>query len=242
MTTAQKAAQSWDGFDVQGFWQARILDWERGRYGVEGVRRGPLERLADRASDSLRFRLESAGDLLAPAAEGCRVVDLGCGSGLLGRRLLDAGASSYIGYDIAPAAIDAARARAKEEGWDSRARFEVATVADLDALDADLVVSLGLTDWLSDDDLDRVFALGRGAAFLHAYSEARPSLQRWLHTAYCYAAYGYRTQGYVPRYLDTGWFTALARRHHEGPVQVWRHPRLAFGAYLTSLQLPGGVG
>lgn len=228
-------------FDVRGFWEGKILDWEGGRYGVDDRPRGLLERLADRASDSLRFRLESTAELLAPFVGGRRVVDLGCGSGLLAPKLLAAGAAGYLGYDIADSAIALARTRADFEGWSARARFERASLADLAALDGDLIVSLGLTDWLDDAELERLFELGGEAEFLHAYSEARPSVQRWLHQAYCYVAYGYRTQGYVPRYLDTQAFAAMVRRHRKGPVYVWRHPRLTFGAYLTSLPLKGAV-
>lgn len=239
MSESETPGKHSGGFDVRGFWEGKILDWERGRYSATGGTGGPLERLADRASASLRFRMESSAELLAPFVAGRRVIDLGCGTGLLAPKLLAAGATEYVGYDIAEAAIDLARKRAKEEGWSDRARFERASLADLSRLDGDVIVSLGLTDWLNDAELERLFELGGSADFLHATSEARPSLQRWLHQAYCYVAYGYRTQGYVPRYLETPVIADMARRHRTGPVYVWRHRRLSFGAYLTSLPVKG---
>ena len=241
MSDSKAPGQAKGGFDVRQFWEGKILEWERGRYSGTGGTGGPLERLADRASDSLRFRMESSAELLAPFVKGKRVIDLGCGTGLLAPKLLAAGATSYVGYDIAESAIDLARARSTAEGWADRARFERASLADLDRLDGDVVVSLGLTDWLTDAELERLFELGGDAEFLHATSEARPSLQRWLHQAYCYVAYGYRTQGYVPRYLETPAIAAMARRHREGPVYVWRHRRLSFGAYITSLPVKGAA-
>lgn len=227
------------GFDVRGFWETKILGWEDGRYEEKATAPGVLERIADRASASLRFRLASTGELLAPHVPGKRVVDVGCGSGLLGRALLDAGASSYVGYDIAESAIDLARKRAQDLAWGERARFERASIDELTPFDADVVVSLGLTDWLDDAGLERLFALGGPAHFLHAISERRPSVQRLLHQAYCWVSYGYRTQGYVPRYLDPRAIAAMAAKHRPGaPVYIWRDPRLSFGAYLTSLPLP----
>lgn len=241
MSDSKKPGQGQGAFDVRGFWEGKILDWERGRYSGKGGDGGPLERLADRASDSLRFRMESSAELLAPFVKGRRVVDLGCGTGLLAPKVLAAGATHYAGYDIAESAIELARARATAEGWADRATFARASLDELTSLDGDVVVSLGLTDWLTDAELERLFELGGDAEFLHATSEARPSLQRWLHQAYCYVAYGYRTQGYVPRYLETPSIAAMARRHRAGPVYVWRHRRLSFGAYITSLPVKGAV-
>lgn len=241
MSDSKTPGHGQGAFHVRGFWEGKILDWERGRYSAKGGSGGPLERLADRASDSLRFRMESAAELLAPFVKGRRVIDLGCGTGLLAPSLLAAGAVHYAGYDIAESAIELARARADKEGWADRATFERASLADLERLDGDVVISLGLTDWLTDPELERLFVLGGPAEFLHATSEARPSLQRWLHQLYCYVSYGYRTQGYVPRYLETPAIAAMARRHRQGPVYVWRHRRLSFGAYITSLPVKGAV-
>lgn len=226
--------------DKARFWEGKILAWEQGRYEPSTVRQGLLERLADRASESLRFRMASAGELLAERCAGKVVVDLGCGSGRLGEALLDAGAAAYVGYDVAASAIEAARARAAERGWGDRARFEVASVEELPPLEADVVVSLGLMDWLTDAQIARVFAVSGEADFLHAIAEKRASPAQWIHRAYCYVAYGHRTAGYVPRYFDARAFAALGRVGGAGgsrPVYAWRHPGLAFGAYLTSFPL-----
>ena len=74
---------------------------------------------------------------------GARVLDVGCGSGLLARRLSDAG-FEVIGVDASPAMIDLARAHAPA------ARFEVLALPTARARDApgglpaaDAVVSTG---------------------------------------------------------------------------------------------------
>ncbi len=223
--------------DKQRFWERKILDWEVGRYEPGRVRHGLLEALADRASASLRFRLKSTGELLAPHVSGAKVVDLGCGSGRLGEALLEAGAARYTGYDVAASAVEAGKARAESLGWGDRAAFVCAGVSALPPLEADLVVSLGLMDWLTDEEMAQVFQASGDAHFLHAIAEKRISPTQWIHRAYCWAAYGYRTAGYVPRYHDAGAFASSIRRFRPGPVYVWRHPSLTFGAYMTSLPI-----
>lgn len=219
--------------DVKQFWEGKILGWERGRYDTVTTG-GFLERLADRASDSLRFRLQSAGEQLAPFVEGKRVLDLGCGSGRLADAVLAAGAAHYRGIDIAEAAIAEARTRTATYG--DKVAFHQGVVSDLPELDADIVVSLGLLDWLTDDELDAMWAATAGADFVHAIAERRAEPAQWIHRAYVWMAYGHRTGSYVPRYYDAKAMAAQIRRHQPGAqVRAWRHRRLTFGAYLTTL-------
>ncbi|MBT5108905.1 MAG: class I SAM-dependent methyltransferase, partial [Rhodospirillaceae bacterium] len=56
----------------------------------------------------------SDGHYGKPHVKGRRIVELGCGSGLLARDLLACGALSYQGFDISPIAIDRARVMARE--------------------------------------------------------------------------------------------------------------------------------
>lgn len=221
--------------DPKAFWEDKILAWEQGRYSP-GQGGGILERLADRASDSLRFRLKTGGELLAPFVQDKVVLDIGCGSGRLAGAILAAGARAYRGIDIAESAIDEAHARAKAEGWD-RASFQRGTIAEIERGDADIVVSLGLTDWLDDDELALMFERCGDADFLHAISEKRSSPAQWIHRSYVYLAYGHRTGAYVPRYFTADHLPNLARPHHPGPYRVWRHRRLSFGALITTLPI-----
>ncbi len=225
---------AWSESEKQRFWEHKILAWEEGRY-QRNAAGGLLERLANRASDSLRFRLTSTAELLAPFVEGKRVVDMGCGSGRMAEPLLEAGAVSYVGVDIAESAITAANQRAQEAGWADRATFLQGDVHALADHPADVVISLGLTDWLTDEELELLFQHGGDAHFLHAISEQRRDPRQWLHRAYCWLAYGYRSEGYVPRYFLPSDLAAMAARHRQGESRIWRHPRLTFGAYVTSL-------
>lgn len=212
------------------FWEEKILVWESSRYSQ---RSGSwLESLASKSSRSLRFRQNAALQLLGPMAGGKRVVELGCGSGLLAPALLRAGARSYHGYDIADSAVAAGRQRLAKLGWGDRAQFTAAPVHDLPPVSADIVFSLGLLDWLDDDEIQHLFQITKGAAFLHSFSEKRASPAQWLHRAYVFCAYGHRTQGYSPRYNSARTLEELSAAPNG--LHVFRHPALSFGAFLCS--------
>jgi len=217
------------------FWDARILGWEESRYGSAAVAPGLLEGIAARASSSLRFRLHAAIALLAPHVRGRRVVELGCGSGLLAQPLMALGAAGYLGIDISPVAIARARERAAASGAD--VRFAVGAVAELEPQGEALTFSLGLFDWLTAAEIDRVFAAGAAGPYLHAVAERRGSIQQLGHRIYVHLAYGRRT-GLAPRYHAIGEIVAAVRRHRALPANVFRDPRMSFGVFVTDLPLP----
>ena len=222
--------------DAKAFWNAKILGWEDSRYGGAATP-GLIEALAGRASSSLRFRLDVAARLLAPHLAGRRVVELGCGSGLLAERLLALGAASYQGYDLSEAAIARAEQRAAASPRGEAMRFTVAAVADLPPQGDALAISLGLVDWLAPAELDRLFALGRQGSCLHALSERRRSAEQLIHRAYVQLSYGWKNGGYAPRYHEVAEIAAIANRYGVGPLTVFRHRRLRFGVFVSDLPL-----
>jgi SAM-dependent methyltransferase len=218
--------------DPKQFWEAKLLAWEEGRYGRPDRPRGLLEWIANRSSMSLRFRVAITPELLRPYLAGKRVLELGCGSGIIAGKLIEHGAASYLGIDIAESAIEKARSR---HGNDARMQFQVGNVADLPPLSVDLIVSLGLFDWLTDDEIAAVFRQSGKADFLHAIAERRPGLQQWLHRSYVQLAYGYRTDSYRPRYFTCDHIKSLAEVRQ--PLHVYRSWRLSFGALISSLPI-----
>jgi SAM-dependent methyltransferase len=217
--------------DAKRFWNDKILAWEDNRYG-DRTGQGWLEWLAGKVSTSLRFRLDHAATQLEPQVRGRRVVELGCGSGLLARRLIAAGAESYQGIDIADRAI--ARARATHADLGGRVSFDVEAVDNLGPLGDAVVLSLGLFDWLDSPDIAHVFAIGRNGHYLHALSERRASVQQSLHRAYVHLSYGRRT-GFAPRYHRLAEIERLLADQNLAPPQVIRHPRLRFGLFVSNL-------
>jgi 2-polyprenyl-3-methyl-5-hydroxy-6-metoxy-1,4-benzoquinol methylase len=69
-------------------------------------------------------------DVQARLEAGCRVADVGCGTGLALVRMAQAyPASTFVGYDLYPPWIDRARTLAEESGVEGRVRFETRDAA-----------------------------------------------------------------------------------------------------------------
>ncbi len=222
--------------EPKAFWDAKILGWEASRYGG-AASPDLIEDMAGRISSSVRFRLDAAARLLAPHLAGRRVVELGCGSGLLAERLLALGAASYQGYDLSDAAIARAKQRAADSPRGEAMRFTVAGITDLPPQGDALVISLGLVEWLTAAELDHLFSLGRQGSCLHAVSERRRSAAQLIHRAYVHFSYGWKNGGYVPRYHQVAEVAAIASRHGIGRLNVFRHRRLRFGIFVSDLPL-----
>jgi predicted TPR repeat methyltransferase len=223
--------------DPKEFWEKKILGWEHGRYELPSKGSTLIERLANQSSDSLRFRLNVTCKLLRRHVENKKVVEIGCGSGLLAEPLLALGARSYTGYDIAENAVAEAKGRAKLNGLSNKAAFHVKRVSELPSLDADIIFSLGLVDWLTNIELDALFRAGGRADYLHAIAESRLSISQMLHRIYVHLAYGHRTGSYVPRYYKVAELEKMIQQYKQAQVHVFRHPKLSFGALISSLPL-----
>lgn len=220
--------------DPKAFWEEKILTWEEGRYEPRKSKGGLLERIADASSRSLRYRIKAAVDLLEPHVKGKSILEIGCGSGLVAQRFIDLGASRYEGIDIAESAIAIAKQRQRERGWSDRISFRVDTVASMSPVGAEIAFSLGVLDWLTDQELETMFEKQGKAHFLHAIAEKRFSLSQFAHRAYVQVAYGHRTGSYRPRYFRAAEIARMAARHRPGPFYAFRDSRLSFGALIST--------
>jgi SAM-dependent methyltransferase len=104
--------------------------------------------LQRRLRPGLFLRAEAAVGLVR-TYDNPRVLDVGCGSGRVGERVLDAGAGDYVGVDFSPPMIDLARKRLAR--FDSKVRLMSGDFldADLDG-DFDVVLALGFFDYLEE--------------------------------------------------------------------------------------------
>jgi len=227
--------------DPKEFWENKILTWENGRYAYQ-VAQNSLEGLADKASNSLRFRLQIATRLLSPYVAGRTVVDIGCGSGLVAENFIKLGAKNYVGFDIAENAVDAGNCRLQQSGISDRAYLKTAPVTSLPEIEADVVFSLGLLDWLTHDEISAVLKYSKDRWFLHAISEKRFSFQQLLHRLYVQISYGHKTGSYRPQYHSINEINELAGRQGIEQTFVYRNPKLSFGAFVMSFDPAANVG
>jgi len=221
--------------DPVEFWNQKILQWERDRYQREASGRSALEALAFRFS-GLPQRMANAQRILAQNIVDKNVAEIGCGSGLMAEQIIEMGARSYQGFDIASAAVEEARSRVNDAKLGDKIQFDAMDVSSITKPDADVVFSLGLLDWLQPEQIDSVFQISSGAEFLHSFSERRVSIWRYLHSAYVYAAYAHSTGPYKPQYHSYEEIESLARRHTERPTFAFRDNGMRFGCFITTLE------
>lgn len=142
------------------FWEEKILLWENARYS----RWGSLLP----TSWSVMSRLNLAAKVILERSNiHGSILELACGSGHLARKIVGA-CSSYHGIDIASNAIDEANAKIQIPGF----TFAAADVLEVPFAPADLVVFLGLTDWLDEEELHELFKKLTAKDLLFSYTEA----------------------------------------------------------------------
>lgn len=227
--------------DTKEFWNQKIRQWEIGRYQNSNFG-GLLEKIANYSSSSLRQRLRLSAFILRNHIKSKTIVEVGCGSALMAGWLIDNGAKNYIGYDIAEAAIENGKKLYQNSKYGSQIKLICKPIMEMNSLKkCDVIFSLGLLDWLKDEELDKLFNIGKDAHYLHAISEKRFATTQFLHRAYVHFSYGFRTNGYVPRYFTVEEIKSIVNLMNTKNMNIYRDRRLSFGALLSSLPLPSKI-
>lgn len=225
--------------DPRNFWEDKIIQWEDSRYRYPSKGRSLTEQFVGFFSHSLRSRMDIAEKLIFPHIKGKRVVELGCGSGILAEEFIQAGAEEYLGFDIAENAIQSAYKKMSQSKYASKIRFERSDIlSELKPVAADFVFSLGLFDWLTVNEMEILFSKTKGIDFLHSLSEKRVwSIQQIIHRLYVYISYGYKTGSYTPRYYNISRIITIAKPYFQKPINIYRSKKLSFGVFLTTLPI-----
>jgi len=205
------------------FWDRKILPWEAKNY--QGKAWGA----------PIRSRRSLFLELARDSLRGKTVLELGCGSAGLLSDLFEAGVTRYIGCDFSPVAIAQARLRAASLGLTDRVELLPVDIEELPRITHDFSFSLGLLDWIEDDELVRALGGLSSRYFLHSYSEKRRSVPQLLHRAYVYSAYGRKTQEYVPRYRETRDILRLFTEARMPLASVFTHRQMSFSAFALHL-------
>lgn len=221
--------------DPKEFWNKKILTWEAERYEAAAPD-SLMERLAKRYGGLTR-RMENAQRILAAAAPGKRIVEFGCGSGVIAEELIEAGAASYHGIDIADVAIEQAQARVKAKALDDKISFATGDENTLSKVEADIIFSLGVLDWLTVDQVKQVLRASQDGDFLHSFSERQASLWVIIHKVYCYAKYAHETKNYAIRYDTEDEIRSFAEPFTDRTLHFLRDRKMRFGVFVTTLPL-----
>jgi len=228
--------------DRRAYWDGRILDWDAGRYDNRlSIRLGPAEWLASVLPQPTRARQRACIELLAPFIADRDILELGCGTGRMAARFVEAGCRSYSGTDHSPVAIDAARSRYQTGPEAERIRFEVRRADDIPQAGEETVVSLGVLDWLTDDELGELFRRQGSRHFLHSFSELRTDVRQFGHR-FCRAADRVlRPHAVRPRYMSASHLVGLMPPAQRGKIFVYRDTAWRFTSFLSSLSLTGAT-
>jgi|TARA_Y100000294_G_scaffold155453_1_gene155679 2-polyprenyl-3-methyl-5-hydroxy-6-metoxy-1,4-benzoquinol methylase len=223
--------------DKKQFWENKILKWESRRYGNKDDSSGPISFFRKKTGSSLQYRMQAATKILSPYLAGKKVLDIGCGSGIFFRNFLqNTDIEHYVGIDLSERAIICAKDISTHNGYSNKTTFLTGNILNMDFPPFDIVVALGVLDWLKEDEIDLLFKKLLPCKFLFSISEKRMSFARVLHSLYVNISYGWKTGQYVPRYYTVEQITKIARKNGCRNVQVFRDKRLEFGTLIYHLE------
>ena len=201
------------------FWNKKIIGWEKDRY-------------IKRSKNSVKERLDTALKILEKKCLNKNILEIGCGSGLLAEKLVEAGAKSYRGYDFAHSAIVDANERCKNE---KKISFYNASVTEIENnIDYDIIFSLGLIDWLKPHEINSLVKLSDNKMWLHSFSEKRLSFTQLVHKFYVIIYYGFKNGMYIPRYDKKD---DIKKYFNNNNIFFLQNDKLSFGVIASSFKI-----
>jgi len=199
------------------FWNEKILIWEK-IYSAH-------------KSNSIIERKQIANSLLLSNINDLRVLEIGCGSGRLANDLQKSKLKSYHGIDISEVAIKAAISQFSRYPQENRFYFTVASIFEINPDNYDCIISLGLVDWLTSNELMHLFKISKDKKFLHSFSSTRNSFQRLMHKLYVAIKYGIKTN-FWPKYYSDEYMLSHLQKSHK--LTIYNQNK-SFGSFIYSL-------
>ena len=205
-------------FEKTKFWNQKILSWEENKYKK-------VFKWFD-VNSSVKYRLYLASALLNQMSEGKSLLELGCGSGLLWERINSLNIKNYTGVDFSKTAIDVFQFKVQ----DFKNRNQVSLFCE-DCMEntypADIVISLGLLDWLSIERIKKMAESYKNSWYLHSFSEKSLSFSQVMH--FLYSRVNYKI--YFPQYRSADDLSSI----FGSKARIYRDPKLSFGAFIYHL-------
>ena len=222
--------------NAREFWESYIGKFDASRHARKKNLNSFIYWATRNPHDSIVFRRHVILEHLSQHSHGKRIVELGCGAGRYAQGIIDRGAQSYQGYDIADASIDRAM---EQTGLMDRIAFKRSDIGELTALDADIVFTTGVIPCLSLELVDHLFSISGQADFFHTINEPHLNLRQYLRTLYQRVTNTYKYQG-IRHKSDV--ICGIAKNHGWRDIYVFRHPKLYTLACLSSLPFPESLG
>ncbi|MDE0092469.1 MAG: class I SAM-dependent methyltransferase [Oligoflexia bacterium] len=200
------------------FWNQKISSWEISKY------KKSLKYLD--INSSVKFRLYLASALLKQVSQEKHVLELGCGSGWLWDHIKLLNMKSYKGVDFSKIAIE--NFQKKVQNFKGQDRISLSCEDCIkNTYSADIVVSLGLLDWIPTEKIRKIAENYKESWYLHSFSEKRYSFSQIMHVLYSRVNY----KIWTPQYRSADELLSIF-----GPrAKIYRHPKLSFGAFIYHL-------
>lgn len=203
------------------FWITEITKWEKQRY--QGF-------FSDLLYSSLKYRQEYLAFILNQIPPGSRVVEVGCGSGKLYGLLRNKKNIHFTGYDISDEAIQLAQ---KQYPDASVVQWHCKAALDIKNIEADYIISAGLFDWLSDQEITSLLKQNNFRHHVHSFSLSTDSWKKKLHRIFSFVVSRKNNIKYEPRTFTKEQISNLMKPLSD--LQFIQNPRLSFGSFVHNL-------
>ena len=215
--------------NINNFWNQKIIHWENSRYFNKNI--SLYEKIVSKFSNSLFIRREVLLKLLKNKIRNKNVIEIGCGSGFLCDKIISYGAKSYFGVDFSTKAIERAKKINLKYIKKNQASFSTIEVGKIRSIKQDVIFSLGLVDWLKDDDLYHLSKISKKKLFIHSFSRKKISLSQYIHKIYVFFSYKKKTSFY-PKYLSRKKIINIFNN-----VYFYQNKKLKFGEFFFNFNL-----
>lgn len=204
------------------FWNQKILLWEKNKYKKK-------PKVFD-VNASVKYRLQLASSVLHQISEEKNVLELGCGSGHLWEHISSLNLASYKGLDFSATAIEAFQNKIQDFKNKDKSSLSCEDCVE-NTYSADIVISLGLLDWISMEKIKKIAENYKDSWYLHSFSERRLSFSQMAHSLYSLIKYNYKT--YSPIYRKEEALLSV----FGSKAKIYRNSRLSFGAFIYHLPM-----
>lgn len=186
---------------LKHYWDLFIERWEQDTYTVpKGI---IFKKINFFLRCPLRNRLKITMNLLDGNIKDALILELGCGTGIFSLELLNKGARHITGVDISGVAVSKANERMLRQSINaSRYNFFCKDASEVDCSAYDIIVGIGLLDWMTFKDMNKLFEKVKGKKILLTFSEKRYCVYSILHRFYWLLRRIFLSVKVCPRYYS----------------------------------------